>query len=138
MSIATDILPYIPQRAPFVMVDTLENCYEAEASTSFTVKSNNLFVFNGKLSEAALIENIAQTAAAHMGYICHRAQKSVPVGFIGAVQNLKISCLPVVNDVLHTKITIKNQVFNATLIEGKISVDEKDIASCEMKIFISE
>ncbi|MGC4233891.1 MAG: 3-hydroxyacyl-ACP dehydratase [Niabella sp.] len=138
MSIATNILPYIPQRAPFVMVDTLEACNGTGASTRFTVKEDNLFVFYGRLTEPALVENIAQTAAARIGYICQQEQKAVPVGFIGAVQHLKISSLPETGDVLDTVITVKHQIFNATVIEGKIAVNGKDIGSCEMKIFISE
>lgn len=138
MSLTTDILLYIPQRAPFVMVSSLESCSEEGASAAFTVTPDNIFIENGKLTEPALIENIAQTAAARIGYICRQENKPVPVGFIGAVQNLAIYGLPAVNEVLHTTIMIKNQVFNATIIEGKISVDGKDIASCEMKIFISE
>jgi len=138
LSIATDILPFIPQRAPFVMVDALETCSETDASTTFTVKENNIFVWNGVLTEPALIENIAQTAAAHMGYICQQEQKPVPVGFIGALQNVKINSLPQIGDVLDTFITVKHQIFNATIIEGKISVKDTCMATCEMKIFISE
>jgi len=137
VSISKTILPYIPQRAPFVMIDTLETCTENGASTSFEVRPDNIFVENGLLQEPALIENIAQTAAARIGYICQQEQKPVPVGFIGAVQQLKISGLPRVADKLTTAITIKNQVFNATIIEGAISVNDEYLVSCEMKIFIS-
>lgn len=119
------------------MIDTLESCDESGASTTFEVKTDNLFVDNEELTEPALIENIAQTAAARMGYICQQEQRPVPVGFIGAVQNLKISNLPKIGDVLTTAITVKNQIFNATIIEGAISVGGVYIASCEMKIFIS-
>ncbi len=119
------------------MIDALESCDEGGASATFEVKADNLFIENGLLREPALIENIAQTAAARMGYICQQEQKPVPVGFIGAVQNLKISSLPKIGDVLTTAITIKNQIFNATIIEGAISVNSEYIVSCEMKIFIS-
>jgi len=119
------------------MIDTLESCDETGASTTFEVKADNLFVENGTLKEPALIENIAQTAAARMGYICQQEQKPVPVGFIGAVQQLKISNLPKIGDTLTTAITVKNQIFNATIIEGAISVNGTYLVSCEMKIFIS-
>jgi predicted hotdog family 3-hydroxylacyl-ACP dehydratase len=137
VSISKSILPYIPQRTPFVMIDTLESCDESEASTTFEVKADNLFIENEQLREPALIENIAQTAAARMGYICQQEQKPVPLGFIGAVQHLKISSLPRVGDVLTTAVTVKNQIFNATIIEGAISVNGEYLVSCEMKIFIS-
>ncbi|MCH5599889.1 3-hydroxyacyl-ACP dehydratase [Niabella ginsengisoli] len=137
MSISKNILSYIPQRDPFVMIDTLETCSDNAATTTFTVRADNIFLKDGKLCEPALVENIAQTAAARMGYICQQEQKPVPVGFIGAVQNLKITNLPKTGDLLTTAVTIKNQIFNATIIEGAISINEEYIVSCEMKIFIS-
>jgi len=137
VALTTDILAIIPQRAPFVMIDALETCTSENASTTFTVQADNILVADGVLQEAALIENIAQTAAAHMGYTCQQENKPVPVGFIGAVQNLVIHSLPLVNDVLQTEIVVKNQVFNATIIAGSIVLNGKLIANCEMKIFIS-
>ncbi len=133
----TDITLYIPQRPPFVMVDDLRWCSEEGAASGFRVRQDNIFVENGLLREPALVENIAQTAAARMGYICKQESRPVPVGFIGAVQKLKIDRLPALDDVLETTITVKNQVFNATIIEGKIAVNDQLVASCEMKIFIS-
>lgn len=138
MSLATDILPFIPQRAPFVMISTLEACDDAGAVTTFTIQPQNIFVENGRLKEPALVENIAQTCAARIGYICMQENKPVPVGFIGAVQNLTIHTLPAVGDVLQTSVTIKNQIFNATIVDGQITCNGENIATCEMKIFIAD
>ncbi len=132
----TDILSLIPQRAPFVMADTLVNADDTGATTHFEVRYENMFVVNNRLTEPALIENIAQTAAARMGYLCRKRNEAVPVGFIGAVQHLEIFKLPVTGDLLTTTITIKNQVFDVTVITGKITVGGEEIAHCEMKIFI--
>lgn len=130
-----DILPLIPQRAPFVMIDELIDCNETGATTAFGIVADNIFVEEGVLGEPALVENIAQTAAARMGYICQQEQKSVPVGFIGVVQNLVINKRPLVGDQLKTTISIKNQVFNATIINGEVHLNGEVIASCDMKIF---
>lgn len=138
MSIATDILPFIPQRPPFVMIETLEDCSDTGAVTTFTVKKENIFTKDSVLTESALVENIAQTCAARIGYICQQENKPVPVGFIGAVQQLKIHSLPEVGDILQTSISIKNQIFNATIVEGKITCNGEIIASCEMRIFITD
>jgi len=131
------ITDLIPQRAPFVMIDTLVSCNDTGARTSFTIRENNIFVENGRLHEPALVENIAQTAAARVGYLCKAENKPVPVGFIGAVQHLVINNLPAVNEELTTEITIKNQVFDVTIISGKVECRGEVVASCEMKIFLS-
>lgn len=138
MSLSTDILQLIPQRAPFVMIDTLETCNEEGASSTFIITADNIFTDRNQLTEPALVENIAQTCAARIGYICLQENKPVPVGFIGAVQQLKISSLPKVGDRLQTSITIKNQIFNATIVEGVISCNGENIAGCEMRIFIAD
>jgi len=138
MSIAKDILPYIPQRPPFVMVQTLEHSDDEGAATRFAVTEDNILVEAGVFKEPGLVENIAQTAAARIGYICKQEQKPVPVGFIGAVQQLKINRLPLVGEVLDTRISIKNQVFNATIVDGTIAINGDVIASCEMRIFVAE
>jgi predicted hotdog family 3-hydroxylacyl-ACP dehydratase len=131
-----DILAYIPQRQPFVMIDELVVASDDTAVTKFKVKSDNIFWVNGQLTEPALVENIAQTAAARIGYICSEKNEPVPVGFIGAVQNLHIMALPGVGDELETEIVIKNQVFDVTMIAGKVSCRGAVLAQCEMKIFI--
>ena len=41
-------------------------------------------------------------------------------------------------DELITEITIENQIFNVTLITGKISCNEQPVAQCQMKIFINQ
>ncbi|ANH82908.1 3-hydroxyacyl-ACP dehydratase [Niabella ginsenosidivorans] len=138
MSIATDILPYIPQRPPFVMVQTLEHCDADGASTRFQIPDDHLFISEGVFKEPGLIENIAQTAAARIGYICSQENRPVPIGFIGAVQQLRIDRLPAVGEVLNTTISVKNQIFNATIVNGTVAVADTIIASCEMRIFIAE
>ena len=131
-----DILPFIPQRAPFVMVDELVAVGEETATTRFGIRADHLFMKDGLLTEPALIENIAQTAAARIGFICKEKNEPVPVGFIGAVQNLEIIALPATGDELETEITIKNQVFDVTIITGRVVCKNKLLAQCEMKIFL--
>lgn len=131
-----DILLLIPQRPPFVMVEALLEADDASATTRYTVETNNVFVKDGFLTEPALIENIAQTAAARMGHLCRLRKEPVPVGFIGAVQQLEVSALPAVGDILETTIVIKNQVFDVTIISGTVRCKDEVLAKCDMKIFI--
>ena len=138
MTPETNILSFIPQRVPFVMIDELIACDETSATTLLHVRQENFFVKNGILAEPALVENIAQTAAVRIGYICNQENKPVPVGYIAAVQNLVIKRLPKTGEKLETEIVIKNQVLNVTIISGNVTVNDAIVASCEMKIFISQ
>jgi predicted hotdog family 3-hydroxylacyl-ACP dehydratase len=135
---AQNILSCIPQRTPFVMVDKLLFSDETITRSAFVVKEHNIFVENGCLKEPGLVENIAQTAAARAGYISYLENKPVALGYIGAIKNLEIYFLPQTGDKLITEITVQNQIFDVTLISGKIKCNEKEVAKCEMKIFINQ
>ena len=118
------------------MIDELLYSDETIARTSFTIQQDNVLVFDGVFSEAGLMENIAQTAAAHAGAAALKNNTPVRTGFIGAVKNLAISALPSVNDTITTEIMIEEQVFDASVITGKIMRGEELMAQCEMKIFL--
>lgn len=128
----------IPQRPPFVMVDKLLSVTETSTTTVFSIRADNIFVENGRFKEPGLVENIAQTAAARAGYVSQTENKPVLVGYIGAVNNLQVFLLPKTGDELITEITIENQIFDVTLISGKITCNGEPVAQCKMKIFISQ
>jgi len=140
MSLVTieNITEYIPQRAPIVMIDTLEYCEGNVTTTSFEVWADNMFVKDGELQEPGIIENIAQTAAAKAGYEIKKHGAEPMVGFIGAVKDLLIHGLPKVGDVLTTTVTIKMEVMGVTLVEGKTVCNGAEVASCEMKIILQK
>jgi hypothetical protein len=134
----TGILDYIPQRPPMVMVGKLLMVEGKRTLTSFMISEDNLFCEGVKFLEAGLIENIAQTAAAGAGYRSLLKNESPPPGFIGGIKNLVIYSLPVVGDLMITEVSVEHEIFDATVITGKISVNDKIIAECEMKIFLSQ
>lgn len=126
----------IPQRHPIIMVDTLVSCDETSATTTFHVSTDNIFIENDCLNESGLIENIAQTAAAKAGYSFMKAKEAVPKGFIGAIKKVKIQSLPKAGEELYTTITVLDNIFGITIIEGRITCNNAFIAQCEMKIAI--
>ena len=130
-----DILQYIPQREPIVMVHELIEATDEQVSTTFTIESGNVFLSNGYFAEPGLIENIAQTAAVQAGYYCSQNNIPVPIGYIAAVKNLKIMDLPKENSTIHTQVKVTNKVLDVTVVEGKIEQDGKLLCSCEMRIF---
>jgi len=137
MTSILNIFSLIPQRPPFVMVDKLLYCDEFITQTIFKVPNDNVLVINGEFTEAGLMENIAQTAAARAGQIAERKKEPVAIGYIGAVKNFEIFNLPKVNDELLTEVKIENQVFDVTIISGTVKCNGIVMAQCEMNIFIS-
>lgn len=132
------ILGLIPQRPPIVMVDSFFGIEENCSYSGLTVTPDNIFCEAGKLQEPGIIEHIAQSAAARIGFIYTRQGAQVPLGFIGSVDKLKIYDLPEVGMKLFTEITVVQEVFDITLIAAQVKADEKLIAECRMKIFIKK
>ena len=130
-----DILKIIPQQPPFVMIDQLIDCSTGGASTKFLVRDDNVLVSKGEFTEAGLVENIAQTAAAGAGYAARQTGGAIATGYIGAIKNLEIFALPKTGDLLETDVKIENEIFDITIISGRVHGKGVLLASCEMKIF---
>ncbi|MFO7370852.1 MAG: pseudouridylate synthase [Bacteroidales bacterium] len=129
-----NILELIPQRPPMQMIDRLLDADERSAKGCLFVKESNLFCDNGILSESALVEFIAQTAAAYTGYRNKINNNSVSEGYIGAVKNLVISSRPLVNTEITSEIVVENEIVGFTIIIGKVFDQGQVIAECEMRI----
>jgi predicted hotdog family 3-hydroxylacyl-ACP dehydratase len=128
----------IPQREPFVLVDTVDDCDDVSTRTSFLIKEDHFLCRNGYLIEAGLVENMAQSAAAGAGCKFKSEGKDIPLGFIGSVDKLKVHFLPEAGKTIKTEVKITHKVMNITLVECIVEVDGRTAAQCGMKIFIME
>ncbi|MDO3640842.1 3-hydroxyacyl-ACP dehydratase [Mucilaginibacter sp. L3T2-6] len=133
-----DIIPLIPQKQPFVMVGRLLYADETVTRSSFVISPDNVFVKDGILQEAGLMENIAQTAALRAGYMAQKENRPVETGYIGAIKDFEVFSLPVAEDEITTEITIDNQVFNVTMLTGQVWRNDVLLARCEMKVFVGQ
>lgn len=134
-----DIHELLPQREPFVMVDKLVYFDEKTTTTSFLVREDNLFVENGRLNACALAENIAQTCAARLGYVNkYILKRGIQIGFIGAVEDMKVIDTPVVGDVLTTTIHVLEQIMGLTLVTAVIRIGDRVVTTAEMKIALAD
>lgn len=133
-----DILRIIPQLPPFVMVDKLLSVSENSAATEFLIDKDVVFVEAGKMNAAGIVENIAQTCAAGLGYMnVVLAKNNVMIGFLAAIRDMVFHRLPEVGEKLTTKITILENVYSMTIVEGEVYIEEEQIARGSMKIFIT-
>lgn len=132
-----DIHELLPQQEPFVMIDTLVHFDRTLTVTETLVKAENIFVENNSFSASGLMENIAQTCAARIGYVNkYILKKGIQLGFIGAVRNFEILALPQVGDMITTYVDVKEEVFGMTLAEARIESHGKTLVTTEMKIAV--
>ncbi len=134
-----DVHELLPQQEPFVMIGALTHIDKTLIVTETEVKADNIFVDNGRFSASGLMENIAQTCAARIGYVNkYILKKGIQLGFIGAVRNFEVVELPQVGDVLTTRVEVKEEVFGMTLAEATIECAGKTLVTTEMKIAVKE
>ena len=133
-----DILELIPQRPPFIMVDRLLHFDRIVTTAEFAVREDNIFLEGDELQSEGLVENIAQTCAARIGYVNLMNKESVRLGFIGAVRNLSILGTPKIGETIETTITVKEEIFQMTLVDAEIRLNGSVIVNAEMKIALSD
>ena len=128
----------LPQRPPFVMIDRLVSCDEVFAVTELTIRKDNIFVEDERLTSSGLIENIAQTCAARIGFLNLNAGGTVKIGVIGAISNLDIVRTPKVGEKLMTTIELISEVFQMTLVDAVVRIGDEEIVHASMKIALTD
>ena len=131
-----DVITFIPQKAPIIMVDTLYECDTSKAVTGFTICNDNMFCESGLLRETGVIEHIAQSAALKAGYEQHTGNAPPSIGYIGSIKNFTLHFLPSAGDHLVTTITVMHVVDNVVVLHSKVTCNGMAVAECEMKIVL--
>jgi predicted hotdog family 3-hydroxylacyl-ACP dehydratase len=134
-----DVHELLPQQEPFVMISRLTHFDEVTTKTETDIQAENIFVEDGRFSASGLIENIAQTCAARIGYVNkYILKKGIQIGFIGAVRNLEVTALPQVGETIVTSVDVKEEVFGMTLAEAVVTQGDRTLVTTEIKIAIRE
>ena len=128
----------IPQRPPFVMIDRLVSSDAVFSVTELDVRPDNVFVADGRMTAAGLVENIAQTCAARIGYINLNSGETVKIGVIGSVNNFEVFHTPKVGDVLVTTIEVIEEMFQITMVKAFIKCGDELLAQANMKIALMD
>ena len=86
-----------------------------------------------------MIENIAQTCAARIGYINkYILKKSVQIGVVGAIRKMEVFNLPKAGQQISTIVEVKEEVFGMTLASAQVLQGDQLLASTEMKIAVRQ
>ncbi len=134
-----DIHELLPQQEPFVMISSLVRFDMQTTVTETIVSADNMFVEDGVFTAPGIVENIAQTCAARIGYVNkYILKKGIQLGFIGAIRDLKVKDLPKVGDTITTTISVIDSVFGMTLVDAVVLNNGAEVVSAQMKIAVKE
>ncbi len=127
----------IPHRAPMRFVEALTDCTDTTATATTRFTADHFAVANGAVLETALVECVAQTAAAALG---HRARAggnpgAANNGMLAAVSNFKIHARPPLDKILTIEVRELKRLGPMLLIAGTISCAGQVIAAGELSLY---
>jgi len=126
----------IPQRFPFVMVNSITEYSETQLVSGFEIKEENIFVQNGTFQASGLVEHQAQSVALHTGYKYYLLGKKAPTGYIGAIKTFEAIQLPKLGDKLTSEVSIINEMMGVTLVDIVTKINDEVIAKSQMKTVV--
>ena len=138
LATGSDAVALIPQKPPFVLINTLVSATNDTFNSAFTIPADHVLVHNGVLLQAGLMENAAQTAALGMGYTAKERNEPPPLGFIGALTRIVFTGKAAVGKRLETTVVVKHEVMNARVLEASVQCEGRSIAQLELKVFIMD
>lgn len=124
-----------------LMVDFVTEISENEVKTVFEIKEDNIFVQNGFLSEAGIIENIAQTCSSIFGqsFFGEENDDSVKlIGFITSLKKIKIHSLPKIGDEIISDAVMVSKFENICNMHCNTYSGEKLLVEADINLFIKE
>ena len=124
-----NIASYIPQRPPFVFIDTIDELSENRACTRYTISEICPLLSDGILPLSGLLENAAQTCSVIAGN---------RIAYIGAVKLMEVTRFPKVGEMLQTEAIVTQQMLNISLIECTTCIQDETIATTTLKIATME
>ena len=120
-----DILSYIPQRPPFVFIDTIDELSENSARTRYAIPETCPLLLEDILPLSGLMENAAQTCSVIAGN---------KIAYLGAVKHMEVTRFPKVGEMLQTEAIVTQQMLNISLIECTARIQDEIIATAMLKI----
>ena len=118
-------------------IDALTECTEITAAATAIFSAEHFAVENGTVLETALVECVAQTVAAALGWRAQAAGKTGAAnnGLLLAVTNFHIELRPAFGKVLRIQISERKRLGPMLMISGVILCEGKPIASGDLTLY---
>lgn len=77
-----DIATLVPHARPMLLIDRLIHADQNILSSEVRIDATSLFCYKGKVAAWIGLEYMAQTVAAHAGFLAHQKNEPVRIGFL--------------------------------------------------------
>ena len=134
-----DVSEILPHRPPFILIDRLIH-YDNHTTcvkTSYTVPACGIMLEDGHLSTGGLIENIAQSCAARIGFYDWLHEIPVKAGVIGSIKGFKAFSHPESGQTIITSITPKAEALGVLMADAQVFLETGElVAECTLKVAV--
>lgn len=129
----------VPHRRPFLLVDRLIEFSGVSGVVESYISMDNLFVTeDGHLKEIAMVEILAQSAAAVKGYSDLQQGKEISMGFLVDIRGFNFMKRCNKGDTIQTRIEIAKSFSGFSLINGSLVCSGNEIASGSIKLCVPD
>ena len=132
-----EIKKLIPHKEPFIMVDSLLSCSSEKAITGLKIEPANLLVEGNQLSEAGLLEHMAQSIALQGGFLAHEnSSEESKIGYIISIKSAKIYQLPKINSTINSSVCKIHEIAGMTNSVVVVKNEQEQLlAEAEIKTY---
>ena len=141
-----ELLPiesYLPQKHPFIFIERMSEVDQSRCRGELTIKEDNVLVNDGYFIESGILENIAQTCAAHIGYVEIHIRKNphIRIGMVAQIKEMEIYRYPKVGESISTTVEeIENygdlSIYKATVINS--DKETEVMAEGEIRVVLTD
>ncbi len=141
-----ELLPiesYLPQKHPFIFIEKMSDVDRNKCRGELTIKEDNVLVNDGYFIESGILENIAQTCAAHIGYVEIHIRKNphIRIGMVAQIKEMEVYRYPKVGESISTTVEeIENygdlSIYKATVINS--DKETEVMAEGEIRVVLTD
>ena len=124
----------LPHQAPMRFIETLTRADATGGRATANFPADHFAVSSGVVTEAALIECVAQTFAAALGHSAGSGQKPA-LGMLAAVTNFQIHSRPAAGTPLEIEARELKRLGPMRLIAGTITAAGRIVAAGELTVY---
>lgn len=131
---ASDIIPH---RGAMLLIDTLEASADGTGSARTTLPPTCLTAGeDGVIDSLTLVELVAQTYAAVVGWEMIQAGHDFPIGYLVGVQKFSSTAPARADEELTVKVETVGEFEGFAIVEGSVLREETILATAKIKLWV--
>ena len=135
VKLPADASSLLPHRPPMLMLNVLIRCGNGVAAALAEFPLGHFGVKDGAVSEAAMVECVAQTAASMAAFDSAGSGRGDVIGMLAGISGFDIFSRPPAGSILEIEARLERRLGPLMLVSGRIFCGGSVVASGEIKVY---